>query len=153
MLKNFTPRLYQETILATTTRKNTLVVLPTGLGKTALAFMLAAQRLKQYPQSKIMMLAPTRPLAEQHMKTFQEHLNIPEEKCALFTGSISPKKRHQLWQSTQLIIGTPQGIENDLLGDKIELTSVSLIIFDEAQHETCPVPAHSRFDGVSGINC
>ena len=34
MIKNFTPRLYQETILATAVNKNTLVVLPTGLGKT-----------------------------------------------------------------------------------------------------------------------
>ena len=63
MLRDFTPRLYQETIFATTVKKNTLVVLPTGLGKTAIALMLTTQRLKQYPQSKIIFLAPTKPLA------------------------------------------------------------------------------------------
>jgi len=37
MLKNFVPRLYQQTILGTAANYHTLVVLPTGLGKTALA--------------------------------------------------------------------------------------------------------------------
>ena len=55
MLKDFTPRLYQQTILGTAALHNTLVVLPTGLGKTALAFLLAAQRLSHYPNSKILM--------------------------------------------------------------------------------------------------
>ena len=36
MIKDFTPRLYQQTILGTSASNNTLVVLPTGLGKTAL---------------------------------------------------------------------------------------------------------------------
>ena len=49
MIKGFTPRLYQETILATAAQKNTLIVLPTGMGKTNIFLMLAAQRLKQYP--------------------------------------------------------------------------------------------------------
>ena len=33
MIKDFEPRLYQQTILGTTTSFNTLVVLPTGMGK------------------------------------------------------------------------------------------------------------------------
>ena len=61
LAKGFQPRLYQETILATAASKNTLVVLPTGMGKTAIAFMLAAQRLQHYPLSKILILAPTKP--------------------------------------------------------------------------------------------
>ena len=136
MLLNFTPRLYQETILATAARKNTLVVLPTGLGKTAIAFMLAAQRLRQYPQSKILFLSPTKPLAEQHFSTFQKHLDMPKEKFALFTGAVSPEKRQIQWKDAQVIIGTPQGIENDVLGDKIALENVSLLILDEAHHAT-----------------
>ena len=57
MIKNFKPRLYQETILATASLKNTLVVLPTGLGKTNIFIMLAAQRLKQYPKSLPILLS------------------------------------------------------------------------------------------------
>src|SRR3989338_9575620 len=93
MLKDFTPRLYQQTILGTAASKNTLVVLPTGMGKSAIAFLLAAQRLHFYPNSKILMLAPTKPLCEQHVETFRRHMEVNSEKIVLFTGEISPEKR------------------------------------------------------------
>ena len=79
MIKNFEPRLYQQTILATASLKNTLVVLPTGMGKTNVFLMLAAQRLKQYPNSKIIMLGPTRPLIDQYKKVFEENFNIDKK--------------------------------------------------------------------------
>ena len=136
MLRGFTPRLYQETILATAAVKNTLVVLPTGMGKTGIAVLLAAQRLKQHPQSKILVLAPTKPLAEQHKTTFQKTLEIPEDKFALFTGEIPPEKRAQQWQTAQIIFSTPQGLENDIIGNKIDISQVSLLVFDEAHRAT-----------------
>ena len=136
MLRNFTPRLYQQTILGTAARHNTLVVLPTGLGKTAVAFLLTAQRLRNYPNSKILMLAPTKPLCEQHVESFRRHLEIPAEKVVLFTGSVSPEKRAQLWKEAQIIISTPQGLENDIINSRIDLKEVSLLIFDEAHHAT-----------------
>ncbi len=136
MLKNFTPRLYQQTILGTAARYNTLVVLPTGLGKTAIAFLLTAQRLNNYPKSKILMLAPTKPLCEQHVESFREHLQIEPDKVVLFTGSVAPEKRAQLWKEAQIIISTPQGLENDIINNRINLKEVSLLIFDEAHHAT-----------------
>ncbi len=136
MLRNFIPRLYQQTILGTAAQHNTLVVLPTGLGKTAIAFLLTAQRLNNYPNSKILMLAPTKPLCEQHVETFREHLDIPTEKVVLFTGSVSPEKRALLWKDAQIIISTPQGLENDIINRRISLQEVSLLIFDEAHHAT-----------------
>jgi len=136
MLRGFTPRLYQETILATAVMKNTLVVLPTGMGKTGVALILAAQRLKQYPNSKILVLAPTKPLAEQHVTTFKQSLDLPEEKFVLFTGAVSPEKRARYWQTAQIIFSTPQGLENDLIGDKIDISKVSLLVFDEAHRAT-----------------
>ncbi len=136
MLRGFTPRLYQETILATAAMKNTLVVLPTGMGKTGVALLLAVQRLKQYPQSKILILAPTKPLAEQHLMTFTQALDLPEEKFVLFTGNVPPEKRVQLWQNAQIIFSTPQGLENDVISDKIDISKVSLLVFDEAHRAT-----------------
>lgn len=136
MIRNFAPRLYQQTILGTTANFNTLVVLPTGLGKTGLAFMLAAQRLNQYPNSKILLLSPTKPLCEQHQNTFKKHLETPEEKIVLFTGEISPKKRETMWKDAKIIISTPQGLENDVINKRIKLEEVSLLVFDEAHHAT-----------------
>src|SRR3989338_9503199 len=124
MLRNFSPRLYQQTILGTAVGKNTLVVLPTGLGKTALAFLLAIQRLTIYPNSKILMLSPTKPLCEQHVDTFRKHLDLPPEKIVLFTWSVSPEKRAELWKEAKVVISTPQGLENDVINRRVKLEEV-----------------------------
>ena len=131
MIRNFEPRLYQQTILGTAANKNTLVVIPTGLGKTAVAFLLAAQRLHLYPNSKILMLAPTKPLCEQHVETFKKHLEISEDKIVLFTGSVKPEKRAEMWKDATIVISTPQGLENDAINNRVNLKEVSLIVFDE----------------------
>jgi Fanconi anemia group M protein len=132
MIKNFQPRLYQETILATTVKKNTLVVLPTGLGKTNIFLMLTAQRLKQYPQSQIVFLAPTKPLVEQHFETFKKYFDIDHEKLTIFTGQTSPEKRVELYKKTQIIFSTPQVIENDIISSRLKLKNISLLGVDEA---------------------
>jgi ERCC4-related helicase len=132
MIKDFVPRLYQQTILNTCVQHNTLVVLPTGMGKTNIFVMLAAQRLKQYPNSKIMLVGPTRPLIDQYMLVFRKHFEIAEEKMAIFTGMIAPEKRALLWKSSQIIFSTPQGLENDIITGRADLREVSLLGFDEA---------------------
>ncbi len=132
MLKGITPRLYQETIFSKAAARNTLVVLPTGMGKTALAMMLAKYRLNLYPESKILVLAPTKPLAQQHLETFKKHVEVEEDKFVLFTGEISPEKRKLLWKTAKIIFSTPQGLENDIISDRIDLKNVSLLVFDEA---------------------
>ena len=136
MLKDFKPRLYQETIFATASLQNTLVVLPTGLGKTGIALMLTAHRLLQYPQSKVVILAPTKPLVEQHLETMRNHLpwsdEEKKEKISLCTGFIKPEKRVELWKKASIIITTPQGLENDIIGSKLSLENVSLLVIDEA---------------------
>lgn len=136
MLSDFTPRPYQEVIFASSANQNTLVVLPTGLGKTAIAMMLAARRFMLYPQSKIIFLAPTKPLVEQQLEAFSEKFLLAKEKFALFTGSTPPAKRQKLWQEASLIFSTPQTLENDVLSGKISLSDVSLMVFDEAHRAT-----------------
>jgi ERCC4-related helicase len=136
MIRDFVPRLYQQTILGTAANKNTLVVLPTGLGKTALAFLLTAQRLHNYPNSKILMLSPTKPLCEQHVETFKKHMEIDPEKIVLFTGSVTPAKRGEFWKDAKIIVSTPQGLENDVINKRVKLEEVSLLIFDECHHAT-----------------
>lgn len=134
LLRDFKPRLYQETIFGSCAIKNCLVVLPTGLGKTAIALMLAAQRLVQYPQSKIVMLAPTKPLAEQHLKTFRKHLAVDQDRIVLFTGETPPNERATAWPGAKIVFCTPQGLENDIISNRVSLADVSLLVFDEAHH-------------------
>ncbi len=128
-MEEIKPRLYQETIFNTATKKNTLVVLPTGMGKTLISVMLAKHRLSIFPNSKIIMLAPTKPLAEQHKRTFEKYL---EYQTALFTGQVKPEKRAEQWKTTQIIFSTPQGLTNDIINKNIDLKETTLICFDEA---------------------
>lgn len=127
------PREYQQRIFETASKSNTLVVLPTGLGKTLIALMLAQNRLKQFPESKIVFLAPTRPLVEQHFDYFLKNLESGQykDKMHLFTGKIQSKKRREIWKNAQIIFSTPQCIENDLKKELIDLKKVSLLIEDE----------------------
>ncbi len=130
-VKNFTPRLYQENILKTAINNNTLVVLPTGLGKTALAILLAIDRLNKFPDSKILIMAPTKPLCEQHVQSFIESTSIPIDKIALLTGLIKPTLRKELWNTALVIIATPQTIQSDLNNNRILLNDVSMLCIDE----------------------
>lgn len=129
-IKNFTPRLYQETILSTIEKDNTLTVLGTGLGKTKIAVLAAVHRLNLMPESKVLFLTPTKPLAEQISREFKECTNV--DKISLFTGSISPKKREKLYQDSKIIVSTPQTISNDIINNKINLKEYSLLVVDES---------------------
>ncbi len=130
-------RLYQETIFGCCAKGNTLVILPTGLGKTIIAVMLAVHRLEKFPGSKIVFLAPTRPLVNQHFESFQKFL-IDDliDALSILTGMTKPELRQELWKRSSIIFITPQCLENDLVQGKYTLKDVSLLIFDECHRTT-----------------
>ncbi len=133
-------REYQQNIAETASKKNTLVVLPTGLGKTIIALLAAIKRLKRYPKSKILITAPTRPLCAQHKKTFEKLTHIPKEEIILITGKIRPKKREELYKAGKVIIATPQCLQNDLKKGILKLTNFSLLVVDEAHRAVKEYP-------------
>ncbi len=126
-----TPRQYQKAIFETAKNKNTLVVLPTGLGKTLIAALLAVHRISE-TKGRVLMLAPTKPLVEQHFKTFQEQLPELFAQLELFTGEIPSQVREKKWQRADIIFSTPQCVANDLDKALYNLEDVSLLIIDEA---------------------
>lgn len=125
-------REYQRSIAEIASKKNTLIVLPTGLGKTIIALLVAIKRLKRYPQSKILITAPTRPLCAQHKRTFERLTLIPKEEIILVTGKVKPKKRKELYEKGRVLIATPQCLQNDLKRGILKLTNFSLLVVDEA---------------------
>lgn len=127
-------RLYQEILFTRVLEKgNTLVVAPTALGKTIIAVMLAAHKLKETNlEKKILFLAPTKPLAVQHENSFKKFLQIDENKIVSITGTTKPKEREKIYNEALIINATPQTIENDLLNGLLDLKKFSLVIFDEA---------------------
>ena len=124
-------RAYQENIFINCLNTNCLVVIPTGLGKTIIALMLAIHRLSETPNSKIIFLAPTKPLVNQHYKSFLDLTVIPEENLKAITGTTSPEKRRDIWKDLKIAFMTPQVLQNDIISNLYSLEHVSLIIFDE----------------------
>ncbi len=130
-------RKYQISIAVHATEDNTLVVLPTGLGKTAIALLVTAMRLRACG-GKILMMAPTKPLVDQHLKMFSDKLIEPDADsetmgsgAALFTGETSVEDRKAMWKSSRIIFATPQVIKNDIIAGRYSLKDVSLLIVDE----------------------
>ena len=129
MLKGIKPREYQENIAKSVLEKgNTLVVLPTGLGKTLIALIVMD---KMPTKGNILFMAPTKPLAEQHAVSIKKHLSIDEEEIALITGTIKPKDRIELWKK-KICICTPQTARNDLMKERLDLDNFVLCVIDEA---------------------
>lgn len=123
-------RAYQVNIARACLERSSLVVLPTGMGKTVIAAMVIAETLRRRG-GKILFLAPTKPLVEQHASSLRDILVV--DRITLFTGeATSPEERELLWRENQLIVSTPQVIRNDVRADRFDLEEVSLIVFDEA---------------------
>ncbi|MEE9323731.1 MAG: DEAD/DEAH box helicase [Candidatus Aenigmarchaeota archaeon] len=127
-------RLYQEAILGRAVENDLLCVLPTGLGKTPIAIVLAVFRLEKCPDSKILILAPTKPLIEQHLNSFKEVIDLPEKDFVLLTGMVKPGEREESYRDSKIIFATPQTVKNDLENKRLGLEDFSLIVFDEAHH-------------------
>jgi len=124
-------REYQIKIAENCLKDNTLVILPTGLGKTNIALLVCAERLNK-EEGKILFLAPTKPLIEQHKKTFEELSEIYDLKVV--SGYIKPEKRKNLYEKGRVIFATPQTIVNDLNNGILNLENFVLLIIDEAHH-------------------
>jgi Fanconi anemia group M protein len=128
---SFEPRDYQRTIAEKAAKQSTLVVLPTGMGKTLIAVMVGAWRLDELG-GKILITAPTRPLNAQHTKSFEQFTHIPMEDIVLITGNAKPESRKKIYEKATIVAATPQCIENDLEAGRLNLADFTLVIFDEA---------------------
>src|SRR5881296_2001697 len=126
------PREYQRSIANSALAANTLVVLPTGLGKTMVALLVATERLAKYPESKALILAPTRPLVLQHSGFFDKHYPDRVAKSVSLTGETPPATRASDFDDARLIFATPEVIRNDVSAGRYDLRNVSLVVFDEA---------------------
>ena len=125
-------RLYQQKIAANVLKKgNSMIVAPTALGKTVIAALVAAERLQKYKKSKVLILAPSKPLTIQHEDSFHEFLMAP---CTSITGAINPTERIKRWKESRIICATPQTVESDIINGRYNLKDVSLLVFDECHH-------------------
>ncbi|MFX0054521.1 MAG: DEAD/DEAH box helicase [Candidatus Hermodarchaeota archaeon] len=125
-------RAYQVNLAEVAARESTMVVLSTGLGKTVIAALVAAARLTQNPKSKVLFLAPSRPLVDQQARYLRRVLDIDAEHVVCMTGHDTPENRRSMWSEARVFVMTPQALQNDLVQRSYGLQEVSLIVYDEA---------------------
>ncbi len=151
-------REYQNKIANSAMTKNTLVILPTALGKTIISLLVSINTLYNNRDKRILILAPTRPLVNQHRDSFVSSIKLFDDQVAMITGKISPRSRTIVWnkESIRLVFSTPELVKHDIIERRLSLKHFTLIVFDEAhravkdyaytfiakqylQHCSCPV--------------
>ncbi|TPP67563.1 Fanconi anemia group M protein [Fasciola gigantica] len=127
---------YQFHITEQCLYKNTLVCLPTGLGKTFIAAVVIHNFLRWYPTGKSVFMAPTRPLVAQQLAACRQLIGSTADSVVELTGSIAQSKRRELWSRLRVFFLTPQILANDLEADVCPATDLRLLVFDEAHKAT-----------------
>ena len=129
---NVEPRLYQQSIAEKACQNNTLVVIPTALGKTIISALAAADFLYNHKQMRVLVMAPTRPLVLQHFDTYMNMLKLGSEDAIPLTGKTPPIYRRYVWDgNARIVFATPQIVKNDLESGALSLQNFSLLVFDE----------------------
>ncbi|ABX12840.1 DEAD/DEAH box helicase [Nitrosopumilus maritimus] len=129
---------YQVNLANQAISENCIVVLPTGLGKTAIALQVIAEYLSKGTGGALF-LAPTRVLVNQHYEFLKENLTLDD--ISLITGEDTIQKRTKLWNNS-VICATPEIAKNDLDRGIVSSNQFNLIIFDEV-HRTVGDYAYS----------
>ncbi|XP_029350405.1 Fanconi anemia group M protein isoform X1 [Echeneis naucrates] len=141
---NYPIREYQLKISEAALFQNTLVCLPTGLGKTFIASVVMYNFYRWYPSGKIVFMAPTKPLVAQQIEACYKVMGIPQAHMAELTGTTGAKQRQEMWRSKRVFFLTPQIMVNDLTRNTCPALQVKCVVIDEAHkalgnHAYCQV--------------
>ena len=129
---------YQVNLAQQAITENCIVVLPTGLGKTAIALQVIAEYLTK-GTGGVLFLAPTRVLVNQHFEFLKDTLTLDD--ISLITGEDTVQKRTKLWNNS-VICATPEIAKNDLDRKIVSPDQFNLVVFDEV-HRTVGDYAYS----------
>lgn len=127
---------YQYSIVKNGLFNNTLVALPTGLGKTFIAATVMLNFFRWTQDAKLIFVAPTKPLASQQVEACLNVAGIPRSQATLLTGETSPALREGEWEKRRLFFMTPQTLQNDLSKGYANPKAIALLVIDEAHRAT-----------------
>ncbi|KAG5643730.1 hypothetical protein DXG03_009720 [Asterophora parasitica] len=133
-----TTRGYQQEMLEESLRRNIIIALDTGSGKTHIAVLRMKIEAERQPTNISWFVAPTVALCEQQRNVIQTSIPV---SVGLISGSLEPDqwKNAALWQTVlathRIMVTTPQVLLDALRHSYVSLgRDVSLLIFDEAHH-------------------
>ncbi|KAK3869546.1 hypothetical protein Pcinc_025153 [Petrolisthes cinctipes] len=131
---NYPVREYQYSIVEKALFRNTLVSLPTGLGKTFIAAVVMYNFYRWYPSGKVVFTAPTKPLVTQQITACFHIMGIPQEHTSEMTGLINAEKRASEWCERRVFFLTPEVLVRDLARGSCPAVLIKCLVIDEAHH-------------------
>jgi hypothetical protein len=147
---NVPVRDYQRNIVRKALFQNTMVCLPTGLGKTFIAAVVMYNFYRWYPSGKVVFMAPTRPLVAQQMEACFGITGIPQVDTVMITGAqISPQSRPHVWQQKRVFFLTPQVTEMILGGS--QTCSCANALGNRSFKTTCTA-VHAQHNASSALS-
>ncbi|KAJ7630699.1 hypothetical protein FB45DRAFT_1027891 [Roridomyces roridus] len=133
---NHPKRDYQYNIVRHCLFDNTIVALPTGLGKTFVAGVVMLNYYRWFPEGKVVFVAPTKPLVAQQIEASHKTCGIPGSDAVELTGQNAPALRARAWQEKRVFYMTPQTFINDLVKETVDARDIILLVIDEAHRAT-----------------
>ncbi|KAL0271485.1 UNVERIFIED_CONTAM: hypothetical protein PYX00_008566 [Menopon gallinae] len=129
---NYPIREYQKSIVSNALFKNTLVCLPTGLGKTFIAAVVMYNYHRWYPKHIIVFTAHSKPLVAQQVNACCNIMGISPSLIAELNGNMTHANRKKQWESKKIFFLTPQVFNNDLARGNVKAENIRCIVIDEA---------------------
>ncbi|KDR84769.1 hypothetical protein GALMADRAFT_217833 [Galerina marginata CBS 339.88] len=123
---------YQFNIVKNCLFENTLVALPTGLGKTFIAGVVMMNYYRWFPEGKVIFVAPTKPLVSQQINACHETCGIPAGDSIEMNGEVAASVRARHWSNKRVFFMTPQTLVNDLVKENCDVRDIVLLVIDEA---------------------
>ncbi|KAF9270443.1 P-loop containing nucleoside triphosphate hydrolase protein [Marasmius fiardii PR-910] len=119
---------YQYNIVKNALFDNTIVALPTGMGKTFVAGVIMLNLYRWFPEGKVVFVAPTKPLVAQQIEACHRTCGIPGSDAAELTGEIPKVMRNRLWKAKRVFYMTPQTLINDLTSENCDARDIILLV-------------------------
>ena len=129
----------QEVIPAVIGKKDVLGIAKTGSGKTAAYVLpilhnLQVATVSQYREPTVLVLVPTRELADQVQQVFQTFIPFQTDRvtCLAVSGGVSINPQMQAVGKADIVVATP-GRLLELAGkNAVRLSSITTLVLDEA---------------------
>lgn len=127
----------EKTVPLITANNDVMVRAQTGTGKTAAFALPLLQKLliQEVNQANVsvLVLTPTRELAQQVYKNFCEYAQFTDIKTAVVYGGVSTKQQiSQLNEGIDVLVATPGRLLDLINSNHVDLSYITTLVFDEA---------------------
>ncbi|KAK0470340.1 uncharacterized protein EV420DRAFT_107663 [Desarmillaria tabescens] len=135
---------YQQEMLEESLKRNIIIAMDTGSGKTHIAVLRLKIEAEREPRKISWFLAPTVALSKQQHRVITDVLPV---SVGLISGSLEPDqwKDASLWkrviETHRIVVSTPQVLLDALRHSYVQMgRDIGLMIFDEAHHTLDKAP-------------